>query len=78
MAKKSIDTKDPSARPHVWAREPRPDEVAEVPVVSDYPYQVPRLVHKDGDHLQVNTPDECDDALANGWSILPKAQDSAE
>lgn len=67
--------KDPKDRAHHWEREPRPDEVAPVPAEpSTYPHELPRHLHKaNGEFLPVATADECEQALASGWSLLPPA-----
>lgn len=46
--------------------------------VSDYKHELPRMLHKAADHahkeaqiLRVDTPEECDAALHDGWSLLP-------
>jgi len=43
-------------------------------VASDYPHALPRDLHKaHGAHLRVNTPEQCDAALADGWQLVPPA-----
>lgn len=37
----------------------------------DYPYQIPRYVHRDGAAQLVSTEAACDAALADGWEIHP-------
>lgn len=75
MAKK-VDHKEPKDRAHMWERPKREDETADAAVVLDYPHVLPRLLHKDGDHKRVDLPDECDAALADGWSLLPPEAES--
>lgn len=62
--------KDRKPRTH-WDR----PEVAEpMPVpVTDYPHQTPRYLHKTGDVARlVQSPEECEAAFAEGWTLQPE------
>lgn len=64
--------KDPAQRTHLWERPARIDEQpAAVDPHADYAYPLPRYVHKGGEAKRVDTPDECDAALSDGWEIHP-------
>jgi hypothetical protein len=64
--------KDPAQRAHVWERPLRVDErPAEPAPFADYKHELPRWVHKDGAQKFVNSPDECDAHLEDGWEIHP-------
>ena len=66
----------PADRAHLWERvSPAPDAS---PAAHTYAHALPRLLHKSNDHKRVDTPDECDAALADGWALLPVAAGSAE
>lgn len=68
--------KDPADRAHIWEA-----PAADVPdvVTHDYPHELPRHVHKAGGvSLIVFTPEECDAALADGWSLLPPKETPAK
>lgn len=69
--------KDPADRAHIWEA-PAADVVAPA-AAADYPHELPRHVHKAGGVSQiVSTPDACDDALADGWSLLPPKEKPAK
>lgn len=37
-----------------------------------YPHQLPRLLHKPGvPQKRVDTPEQCEAAFADGWTLLP-------
>jgi hypothetical protein len=47
---------------------PRPTPV----VPAAYPHQLPRLLHKPGvPQRRVDTPEQCEAAFADGWTLLP-------
>jgi hypothetical protein len=64
--------KDPTDRAHIWERPARADEIARTEALVDYPHELPRHVHRaNGAYKLVTTPDECETALAEGWSLTP-------
>jgi len=63
--------------PTFFGAVPRPPEDGDKvvgQVASDYPHALPRDLHKaHGEHLRVNTSEQCDAALADGWQLVPPA-----
>ncbi len=56
--------KDPADRPHIWARDPRPDELPAAPP----PAFVEQHVHKAGGvYRHVRTREEFEAALTEGY-----------
>lgn len=73
------DHKDPKDRAHLWQRPERADEAAAAPASFDYHLELPRHVHAAGGESKiVFTPDEAEDALANGFYLHPNDIPAAE
>lgn len=63
--------KGPGERAHLWDRPKRPDEAPPAAAATDYAHETPRWVHKDGAQKRVETPEDCAEALADGWLTHP-------
>lgn len=64
--------RDPAQRAHLWERPARTDETPKEPSShAAYEYELPRYLHKGGESKRVDTPDECEAALSDGWEIHP-------
>lgn len=72
--------KNPAARAHLWQRPARPDELTDDKATPEYEYKgksyaLPRLLHDDDlATLRVETADQIDAALKDGWFLEPIPQ----
>lgn len=42
------------------------------PAIVPFTLELPRLLHKDGDHRRVDTPEDCEQAMREGWTVRPE------
>jgi hypothetical protein len=74
FSEETLMAKSRAPRAHIW--EPEAPVEAEAPI--DYAHELPRFLHKHGEaDLRVNTPADCDAALADGWTFHPAAPAAA-